>query len=318
MTIKGPTKSVYIVNDDGLRSAGGRWKLQSGKAIRVRGYTEDTLGDKKVYGGDALPVYVLDENDIRSNGGDWILQAGEAIPVTSAIGAARGVQQGVAIPVYPVLDDGVTYDSDFAGAGVSAYTTKVLGYGPIAYWILGEAAGLTAVEQIDTPAQDGTYGGGETLGQPGIGDGNTAPFFDGTGGGYVNIHTANFVAAFDGDEGSYNIWFKMNSAAQWTDNNKIIINLFDDNNNFVRLWIRSATGNLAFQRKAGGTNKTHEENLAATTNWVVAGLSWSTIANQQIAYAAGAPVNTVGALNNFRQVHVLLRLEFQYRLQKHQ
>ncbi len=114
MAKKGALKSVYIVNDDDLRVNGGRWLLQSGPAIRVRGFTADTLGDRKVTGGDALPVYVLGENDIRANGGQFLLKGGQPISVTSAIATARGVIQGKAIPVWPVDDDG-NFDSNFAG-----------------------------------------------------------------------------------------------------------------------------------------------------------------------------------------------------------
>ena len=114
MAKKGALKSVYIVNDDDLRVNGGRWLLQSGPAIRVRGFTADTLGDRKVTGGDALPIYVLSENDIRANGGQFLLKGGQPISVTSAIATARGVIQGKAIPVWPVDDDG-NFDSSFAG-----------------------------------------------------------------------------------------------------------------------------------------------------------------------------------------------------------
>ncbi len=114
MAIDGPLKSVLVVTEDELRVNGGRYLLQSGPAIKVRGYTEDTVGSRRIIHGDAQPVYVLGENDVRANGGRWLLRSGQPLRVTDVIGTARGVIQGKAIPVWPVDDDG-NYDADFAG-----------------------------------------------------------------------------------------------------------------------------------------------------------------------------------------------------------
>ena len=115
MAKKGALKSTLIVTSDELKVNGGRWLLQSGPAIRVRGFNSDSIGDRKIIGGDALPIYVLAESDARVNGGQFLLKGGQPIQVTDVIGSARGVIQGKAIPVWPVDDDG-NYDADFAGA----------------------------------------------------------------------------------------------------------------------------------------------------------------------------------------------------------
>ena len=115
MAKKGALKSTLIVTSDELKVNGGRWLLQSGPAIRVRGFNSDSIGDRKIIGGDALPIYVLAESDARVNGGQFLLKGGQPIQVTDVIGSARGVIQGKAIPVWPVDDDG-NFDSDFAGA----------------------------------------------------------------------------------------------------------------------------------------------------------------------------------------------------------
>ena len=114
MAKKGALKSTLIVTSDELKVNGGRWLLQSGPAIRVRGFNSDSIGDRKIIGGDALPIYVLAESDARVNGGQWLLKGGQPIQVTDVIGSARGVIQGNAIPVWPVDDNG-NYDADFAG-----------------------------------------------------------------------------------------------------------------------------------------------------------------------------------------------------------
>ncbi len=114
MATRGALKSTRIVTTDDLRENGGRWKLQEGPAIKVRGYTTSNIGSRMIKGGDAQPVYVLSDTDIRSGGGRWRVNAGQAIQVTDVIGDARGVIQGSAIPVFPVDDSGV-YDPNFAG-----------------------------------------------------------------------------------------------------------------------------------------------------------------------------------------------------------
>ena len=117
MAKKGALKSTLIVTSDELKVNGGRWLLQSGPAIRVRGFNSDSIGDRKIIGGDALPIYILAETDARVNGGQFLLKGGQPIQVTDVIGSARGVIQGKAIPVWPVDDDG-NYDADFA-AGIT-------------------------------------------------------------------------------------------------------------------------------------------------------------------------------------------------------
>ncbi len=116
MSIDGPLKSVLVVTEDELRVNGGRYLLQSGAAIKVRGFAEADLGSRRIIHGDALPIYILSENDVRANGGRWLLKSGQAIPMTDAIGTARGVIQGKAIPVWPVDDDG-NYDPLFLAPG---------------------------------------------------------------------------------------------------------------------------------------------------------------------------------------------------------
>ncbi len=151
MAIDGPLKSVLVVTEDELRVNGGRYLLQSGPAIKVRGYTEDTVGSRRIIHGDAQPVYVLGENDVRANGGRWLLKAGQALRVTDVIGTARGVIQGKAIPVWPVDDDG-NYDPDFAGAFTPASIAGLI------LWLTGDTiTGLADGDPVVTwPDQSGS------------------------------------------------------------------------------------------------------------------------------------------------------------------
>lgn len=99
--------------------------------------------------------------------------------------------------------------------GAGDYSVKVLGHGPIAYWPLWEAAGAAAECLVNSPAQDGTYHN-VTLGQAGIGDGNTCPLFNGTT-GFVDVLSAALQTAWDGDELSVMIWLKVFNAGVWED-----------------------------------------------------------------------------------------------------
>ncbi len=253
MAVKGALKSTRIVTTDDLRENGGRWKLQEGPAIKVRGYTEDNIGGRKIQHGDALPVYVLGENDIRSNGGDWILQAGEAIPVTSAIGAVRGVMQGAAIPVYPVDDDGV-YDSTFAGVDTFAYADKVVAVDPsnlIAYWPSWETSGVTADNYEGTAARDATWNRDITVmgTADGIGDGNTAPTYDGVN-DVLDIETANLKAILTCQELAIMLWVKP-LGVSWAASIDYALAWQDVGGN-NRIYFQEAAGQMFWGTRAAG------------------------------------------------------------------
>ena len=77
------------------------------------------------------------------------------------------------------------------------YIQKVLGIEPgnlIAYWPMSEPSGGIAINAEGTAARNGAYTG-VTLAQPGIGDGNTCPLFDGAN-DFNNVYSASLDAAF--------------------------------------------------------------------------------------------------------------------------
>ena len=282
MAKKGALKSVYIVNDDELRVNGGRWLLQSGPAIRVRGFTADTLGDRKVTGGDALPIYVLGENDIRANGGQFLLKGGQPISVTSAIATARGVIQGKAIPVWPVDDNG-NYDADFAGG----YSSRVIATNPIAYWILGEAVGATAVDQINSPAQDGTYAN-VTLAQPGIGDGNTAALFNGVN-SQVDVFSLALQGVYGYTAGSLQIWNRVLNVGIWTDGTSDFAVAFGaDGANRMTGNKVAAVNRYDVRHRGGGSFDGVSITPIVTTDWFAIHLTWDEVGNVTLVYMDGA------------------------------
>ena len=84
----------------------------------------------------------------------------------------------------------------------------------IGYWRLQEGSGSNADNYEGTAARDGTYTGA-TLGQTGIGDGLTAPTFDGVN-DFVDCYSSSLNTPFDGDEGSIMCWGLIASSV-WTD-----------------------------------------------------------------------------------------------------
>ncbi len=295
MTKAGALKSVYVVNDDGLRVNGGRWLLQSGAAIKVRGYTSDTLGSRRVIHGDAQPVYVLGENDVRANGGRWLLKSGQPIPVTDVIGTARGVIQGKAIPVWPVDDDG-NYDFTFLG-----YIAKVLTPNPsvpydptglIGFWPLNETSGTTAIDYSGL-GHDGTYVG-VTLGDPGVpGMGFTSPFFDGVN-DFVNIYSAALAAAFSGAELTITGFGMVNPGA-WTDGVSRRAVTFETNANNQHFLKKDNTNNVFEERATNGGVSRLFQIIDGGADFFHFALTVSESADEAQGYLRGLPIG--GVLN---------------------
>lgn len=153
------------------------------------------------------------------------------------------------------------------------YYKKVLGYGPIAYWPMWEPAGAVAGCLVD-PAQNGAYTG-VTLGQLGIGDGKTCPYFDGAN-DYNNIYSVPFAGAFNGAEGTAIIWAQVLNAAVWTDASfRNVINILADFNNYIDI-IKFAVNNwLTYRYIAGGVAEQIDYVTPAPTTFFSAGITWS-------------------------------------------
>ena len=167
-----------------------------------------------------------------------------------------------------------------------AYSAKLLSYSPIAYWPLWEPSGAVAGCQVN-PAQNGAYTG-VTLGETGIGDGQTCPLFDGAN-DVVNVYTAALTSAFDPSEGSFLAWARVADVSVWTDNTaRNIALLREDANNRIVVQKMSTDNTLRFIYEA---NNNVEEILVAaltTTDWMSLLLTWSFTDNEVMAYYNGA------------------------------
>ena len=279
----GTLKSVHIVEAAELEPNGGRYTLLQGSAHKVRGFTPDNIGARKLQGGDVTPIYVLDEDEARINGGRWRIYAGQPIQVGDIMETARGVRQNHAVPVWPVDNDG-NYDPTFSGF---RYANKVLALGPIAYWPLWEPAGLVA-ECLVNPLQNGAYTA-VTLGQPGIGDGRTSAFFDGAT-SFANMFSATLAGVFDGKEGTATMWVRAVNAAYWADAASIYFLVAEaDANNFL-VFRKPAINTLRFQYNANAVLVEKFMGGIVTPDWINLAMTWSDTANQFRMYFQGVEI----------------------------
>ena len=157
------------------------------------------------------------------------------------------------------------------------YQNKVLSYDPIAYWPLTEHSG-TVAHCLVNGAQNGTYSSDvSAMGiGTGIGDGNDAPYFDGTN-DYVNIYSATFNTAFNGAEGSLSMWLRVGAAGVWTDaTDRRFLSLRVDGNNYIIMQRVGANNNrVTTTYNAGAVGKTITHDGLSSTDWMHWAATWS-------------------------------------------
>jgi hypothetical protein len=181
--------------------------------------------------------------------------------------------------------------------GAKAYTRKLLNIdlaNLLAYWPLSEASGTDADNKEGTAARDGTFSSdvsGWGTGD-GIGDGKTAPDFDGTN-DWVDIYSASLSSAFDGDEGTAFIWAKVSGVGVWTDGAyRRLFHLRADNNNLVTAYKHLANNRIDFFYEAGGTVETLAKSGLSETGWMSFALTWSAAADEFKVYYNGSQEGT--------------------------
>ena len=171
-------------------------------------------------------------------------------------------------------------------SSVITYRQKVLSYSPIAYWMQAEAAGNDAYCEVDSN-QDGSYTG-VTLGQTGIGDGNTSPLFDGAN-DFNNVYTTTFRDVFNGAEGTLAIWIKVSGGGVWTDETtRRIVYLGADVQNYITI-VKSSTNNrMVFTYEAFNIQKTIDNTSMSETGWMSFAMTWSASEDKFKAYINGS------------------------------
>lgn len=158
------------------------------------------------------------------------------------------------------------------------YHQRILETDPIAYWIQDERVGTVSydwVRRSQGSDQDGAYTG-VTLGEPGIGDGRTSPYFDGVN-DFNNVFTATLQGRFNGVEGTAMAWARVANSGVWTDGaDRYIVNLRVNagNNLFIR---RNGANNnrIRWRYEAGGIARTVDLTGPNHTDWFFVALTWS-------------------------------------------
>lgn len=141
------------------------------------------------------------------------------------------------------------------------YIDRVLATNPIAYWPLDEKSGTVARCRVN-PAQNALYPrdvSAMTIAE-GIGDGNTAPHFNGTS-DKVNLLTSALQSAWNGAECTIMGWAKVHSTwdtSDWRD----LFYCNADGDNWYRI-LKLGANNLYFWTEQNNVPK--GEGIATTT-----------------------------------------------------
>lgn len=155
-----------------------------------------------------------------------------------------------------------------------SYDARVMATSPLRYNKLNETSGTDIVDSSGN-AYTGTYNG-VTLGSidsPFSPD--KAASFDGVN-DYGSIGSAAFNSAFNMDEFTVMIWFKVSDASVWTDGvARTFFRFFRDANNFTRIQKASGNNSLTFLRVANGVTKTHTIASQSDTGFVCLTMSCS-------------------------------------------
>ena len=174
------------------------------------------------------------------------------------------------------------------GAGFfGGYSSKVLSIEPanlIGYYPMDEREGSVA---FDRSGKDnhGAYTG-VTLGQPGIGDGSTCPFFDGVE-DVLDVETAGFKADFNGLEGALLLLIKIDASGTWTDGSpRYVAIIRGDTENEMQI-LKNANNSIRVLYKADNTT-IFKDYATSRVDWFQVGMTWSDGGNIWTPYVEGA------------------------------
>ena len=170
----------------------------------------------------------------------------------------------------------------------SSYQSRVIGVvgrsSIVGYWPLGEPSGTVAAEIVN--GFNGSYVGVD-LGQPGMGDGKPAPYFDGVNDA-VEVYSAGLAGAFNGAEGSVGIWCKVGSVGAWSDGAlRTAVGLRADASANIASLRKSPSANaFRFENTRGGTS-TGRFWTGSTGSWFHVAMTWSAAADRLRCYVDG-------------------------------
>lgn len=166
---------------------------------------------------------------------------------------------------------------------------NTLGNSLFGYWPLNEASGASAFDYSGN-ARTGAYTN-VTLGQPGIGDGNTAAAFVESPASKMNPYStaldAAIAAASGLDEGYISLWIKISSAALWADANSYYFTYLttDFTNGLVMRKVGS--NSLTAYRRVGAQVASLIIDCPTTARWLHLGFAWSVAQGKAWVYING-------------------------------
>jgi len=174
------------------------------------------------------------------------------------------------------------------GDAAGTYESKVLGYGPVAYYRFEETAGANAADTSGN-GYTGTYINAPTLGQ--VGRVNFCPLLDGTN---QCVDVLASAAGFSGVAGTISAWARVSGAGVWADGSVDYLAVFMvDANNFVRIYKSNAANTLIWQYMANAVSKSVVDATHAITGWQLLSVTWDKNAGatgEVLAYSGGSQV----------------------------
>jgi hypothetical protein len=160
----------------------------------------------------------------------------------------------------------------------------------VAYWRLNESEGSTA-EDSSGNNFDGTVTG-TGWGQAGIGDGSTAPLFNGTN-AWINVYSTGLRDAFNPSAGTLFAWFRVSGVGVWSDGTTdYMVDFEADSDNRVILRKDSTSNKVFGGYKAGGTTKFVQDTITPDAGWHSLAVTWDTDADQVKVFLDGAQLGS--------------------------
>lgn len=92
----------------------------------------------------------------------------------------------------------------------------------------------------------------------------------------LNLYSAGLASAFNGAEGSFAVWCKMENSGIWSDGtNRRVITVRIDSSNIFNITKSSTSNTILGQYIAGGATKTVTVSSYSNTSWFHACITWS-------------------------------------------
>lgn len=203
------------------------------------------------------------------------------------------------VDVMAVLEKGI------GGSAAQTYIDTVQGVQSanlIGYWPMTESSGATAVSQVNSPAQDGTYSGdvilADTTGPHGL---NTALFNSVGSDGIMDFDSAAFTAAWNGAEYTISLWVKV-AASEWVDGlNHYLYIIRADGNNLTYILILPANNQMRFITVSGNTTKFFDA-TTSSTDWMHLVITNSEADDEMIPYLDNTALVTRTALGTYNGI----------------